>query len=237
MNYSLSIRLCVGGFSFAVHSTGSGQLLFAENVSLTGGETLAACLERGLSLSRIKDRNYERVVLYSTLPSTRLPLDEFRREDMLPLYRLTYAGTSVRYEDMHCQMLPSLEVVEIFPLQSQIEQVLRQYYPNAQIEGLYGSLLNRIAQKQQGSIQPLTFSVIIEGESLMVVLLKNGRLSYANVFHTDKEANRLYYILMVWKTLNLDQRHDVCYLYQSDEDFRKVLGKYILNVQPDTCVL
>lgn len=91
MNYSLSIRLCADGFSFLVYSLGSGQLLLQESLPCAADETLADALERGLQLPRIAGRHYERVVLYSTSPSTRVPLDEFRREDMLAVYRLTFA--------------------------------------------------------------------------------------------------------------------------------------------------
>ena len=94
LNYSLSIRLCADGFSFLVYSLGSGQLLLQESLPCAADETLADALERGLQLPRIAGRHYERVVLYSTSPSTRVPLDEFRREDMLAVYRLTFAGMS-----------------------------------------------------------------------------------------------------------------------------------------------
>ena len=122
LNYSLSIRLCTDGFSFLVYSLGSGQLLLQENLHCVEDETMSDTLERGLSLPRIRGRHYERVVLYSSSPSTRVPLDEFRREDMLAVYRLTFAGTAPRPEDMCFQVLPSLDVVEIFTLQSSIEK-------------------------------------------------------------------------------------------------------------------
>lgn len=237
ISYRLSIRLCADGFSFLVNSNDSGQLLFCVNVHQTEGESLAESLERGLQQPRIKGRVYERVILYSTLPSTRLPLDEFRREDMLAVYRMTFAGTQIRYEDMRCQVLSALEVVEVFPLHSQVEQALHKYYPNALIQGIYGSMLERVAQMQQGSTMPVAFNVVLDGDMMLIAVLKNGRLSYANVFKTKRDADRLYYTLLVWKILELDTWHDHCLLYGATDEFQKMVGQYLYNIQTDKCVL
>lgn len=230
LNYSLSIRLCTDGFSFLVYSLGSGQLLLQENLLCAKDETLAETLERGLLLPRITGRHYERVVLYSTSPSTRVPLDEFRREDMLAVYRLTFAGISPRPEDMCFQVLPSLDVVEIFTLQSSIVDVLKSHYPSAMVQGYYGTMLSQVAEMQQGSILPVSAHVIIVDGGLMISVLKKGRLHFANVFRASGNADKLYFILYVWKTLSLDAWHDSCTLYGADEDLYNEVCQYLAHV-------
>ncbi|MBR2457774.1 MAG: DUF3822 family protein [Bacteroidaceae bacterium] len=231
MNYSLSIRLCTDGFSFLVYSLGSGQLLLQESLPCAEGETLADALERGLQLPRIAGRHYERVVLYSTSPSTRVPLDEFRREDMLAVYRLTFVGTSPRPEDMCFQVLPSLDVVEIFTLPYSVAETLKSHYPSAMVQGLYGTMLSQVAEMQQGSTLSVSAHAIMLDGGVMIAVLRKGRLHFANVFRAAGNADKLYFILYAWKTLSLDAWHDSCTLYAASEDLYNELCQYLAHVE------
>ena len=231
LNYSLSIRLCTDGFSFLVHSLGSGQLLLQESVHCTQEENLAEALERGLELPRVRGRQYERVILYSTSPSTRVPLDEFRREDMLAVYRLTFAGVAARPEDMRFQVLPGLDVVEIFTIPTTVAESLRRYYPSAMVQGLYGTMLCQVAEMQQGSTLPVSYHAIVLDGGIMIAVLRHGCLHYANVFHAPSNADRLYFVLYVWKTLYLDAWHDSCTLYGADDDLYNNVCQYLANVE------
>ena len=230
LNYSLSIRLCTDGFSFLVYSLGSGQLLLQESLPCAKDETLPEALERGLQLPRIAGRHYERVVLYSTSPSTRVPLDEFRREDMLAVYRLTFAGISPRPEDMCFQVLPSLDVVELFTMQPSIVETLKSHYPSAMVQGLYGTMLSQVAEMQQGSTLSVSVHAIMVDGGVMIVVLRKGHLHFANVFRAAGNADKLYFILYVWKTLSLDAWHDSCTLYGANEDLYNDLCQYLAHV-------
>jgi hypothetical protein len=231
LSYSLSIRLCTDGFSFLVHSLGSSQLLLQENLHCTQDETMAEALERGLQLPRVRGRQYERVILFSTSPSTRVPLDEFRREDMMAVYRLTFAGVSVRPEDICFQVLPSLDVVEIFLINSSVVETLRRYYPSAMVQGFYGSMLSHVAEMQQGSTLPISYHAIVLEGGIMIVVLRQGRLQFANVFRALGHADKLYFILYVWKTLALDAWHDLCSLYGADEKLYDEVCQYLSHVE------
>lgn len=237
LNYSLSIRLCTDGFSFLVYSLGSGQLLLQENLRCQPDESMAEALERGLLLPRVNGRHYERVVLYSTSPSTRVPLDEFRREDMVAVYRLTFAGMFPRPEDMCFQVLPTLDVVEIFTLPATIVEALKSHYPSAMVQGLYGTMLSQVAEMQQGSTLPVSAHVIMVDGGLMMCVLRRGKLHFANVFRASGNADKLYFILYVWKTLGLDAWHDSCTLYGAGEELYNEVCQYLANVDMRNLVL
>ncbi len=231
LNYSLSIRHCTDGFSFLVYSIGSGQLLLQEVLRCNEGETMAETLDRGLQLPRICGRKYERVTLLSIAPSTRVPLDEFRREDMLAVYRLTFSGTTPRPEDICYQVLPGLDVVEIFPMPLSIVEALHRHYPGAQVQGLCGTILSRVADMQQGSTHPVSVHVVVmDGGGLLIAVLRHGRLHFANVFRANANADKLYFILYVWKTLGMDAWHDSCTLYNADEELYDNVRQYLGQV-------
>lgn len=231
LSYSLSIRQCADGFSFLVHSVGSGGLVMQEDVHCRETESMPQTLERGLQMPRIRGRQYERVALFSTSPSTRIPLDEFRREDMLALYRVTFSGLRVKPEDIRCQVLPNLEVVELFTLQNQVEAVLRTYYPSAVVQGLYGSYLRYIASINQGSFLPVSFHAMMVEGGLFVVVLRQGKLSFANVYRAEADADKLYFMLYVWKLIGLDVWHDHCTLYGASDNLYDQVRQFLANVQ------
>lgn len=211
---------------------GSGQLLLQESLRCNEGETMAEAMERGLSLPRVCGRQYERVTLFSTSPGTRVPLDEFRRDDMLAVYRLTFTGMSPRPEDMCYQVLPGLDVVEIFPMPPAIIEALHRHYPSAQVQGLYGAMLCRVADMQQGSTRTVSVhAIVLDGGGIMMAVLRHGRLHFANVFRAAANADKLYFILYVWKTLGMDAWHDSCTLYNADEELYEDLSQYLSQVE------
>lgn len=237
VSYSLSIRHHADGFSFYVHSTGSGTEILREDIKKQDGEEAHAALERGLCSKRISRHGYERVNMLVATPSTRLPLDEFRRDDMLAIYRTVFHDTTARREDIRFQVLPALEVVELFTLSPQIEHTLHLHYPGAVIQGLYGSVLQHISEIQQGSTMPLSFHAIPLEDQVLIVQLRQGRLTYANTFQATRPEDQLYYILYTWKLFELDTHHDVCTIYNASKELLALTRDFIVNVRDNTLEL
>ncbi len=237
ISYSLSIRHHADGFSFYVRSTGSGTEILHEDIRQQDGEEAHVTLERGLCSKRIAIHGYERVNLLVATPSTRLPLDEFRRDDMLAVYRTAFHGTTAKREDMRFQVLPSLEVVELFTLSPQIEDTLHRHYPSAVIQGLYGTVLQHISEIQQGSTEPLSFHAIPLEDQILIVQLRQGRLIYANTFQATLPEDQLYFILYIWKLFELDVHHDTCTLYNAPKELLSLTRDFIVNVRSNTMVL
>ena len=237
LNYSLSIRHHADGFSFYVQSTESGSVILQEDIKLQDGEEAHTALERGLSSKRISGHCYERVNMLVATPSTRLPLDEFRRDDMLAIYRTAYHGTKAKREDMKFQVLPALEVVELFTLSPQIEATLHQHYPSAVIQSLYGTVLQHISESQQGSTKPLSFHAISLDNQIFIIQLQRGHLTYANAFQATKPEDQLYFLLYIWKLFNLDAHHDTCTLYNTKKELLTLARDFIANVQTKTIPL
>ena len=64
--------------------------------------------------------DYDEVNVYADYPSTRIPLDEFRSEEAQALYRLTFGNDSLTGMNMHYEMLPALETIEVFVIDAEI---------------------------------------------------------------------------------------------------------------------
>ena len=107
----LSIRIYSDGFSF---STPQSQ----KDVKAAHGKSLHEALEEAFAANALVRPDYEEVNIYADYPSTRIPLDEFRSEEAQALYRLTLGQDSLTGMKMHYEMLPALEVIEVFAIES-----------------------------------------------------------------------------------------------------------------------
>ena len=219
----LSIRIYSDGFSFYTpHSQ--------KDVKVTKGETLNDVLEEAFRTNALLRPDYDEVHIYADYSSTRIPLDEFRSEEAQALYRLTFGKDSLQGMNMHYEMLPALEVIEVFVVDTEIEATILRHYPHASIHSYFGQLMNKMLSKdkrQRGTEKRLY--VHSNGSQLFMFTYENGKLQFANSFEATTLSNQLYFLLYVWKQLGMDQRNDVCMLLSKDKTLEAELRKYITH--------
>ena len=90
---SLSIRLRADGFSFFVCDLQTSSLIRGEHFLQSDSLSLADQLSRELSRPDYFNRQIDQCFVLVSTPSTRVPLEEFRREDAAALYEFTIAST------------------------------------------------------------------------------------------------------------------------------------------------
>ena len=219
----LSIRIYSDGFSFSTpHSH--------KEVTAKKGESLKEALEGAFKTNALLRPDYDEVHIYADYSSTRIPLDEFRSEEAQALYRLTFGKDSLQGMNMHYEMLPALEVIEVFVVDAEIEATILRHYPHASIHSYFGQLMNKMLSKdkrQRGTEKRLY--VHSNGSQLFMFTYENGKLQFANSFEATTLSNQLYFLLYVWKQLGMDQRNDVCMLLSKDKTLEAELRKYITH--------
>ena len=219
----LSIRIYSDGFSFYTpHSQ--------KDVKVKKDETLNDVLEEAFRTNALLRPDYDEVHIYADYSSTRIPLDEFRSEEAQALYRLTFGKDSLQGMNMHYEMLPALEVLEVFVVDAEIEATILRHYPHASIHSYFGQLMNKMLSKdkrQRGTEKRLY--VHSNGSQLFMFTYENGKLQFANSFEATTLSNQLYFLLYVWKQLSMDQRNDVCMLLSKDKTLETELRKYITH--------
>ena len=219
----LSIRIYSDGFSFYTpHSQ--------KDVKVKKDETLNDVLEEAFRTNALLRPDYDEVHIYADYSSTRIPLDEFRSEEAQALYRLTFGKDSLQGMNMHYEMLPALEVIEVFVVDAEIEATILRHYPHASIHSYFGQLMNKMLSKdkrQRGTEKRLY--VHSNGSQLFMFTYENWKLQFANSFEATTLSNQLYFLLYVWKQLSMDQRNDVCMLLSKDKTLEAELRKYITH--------
>ena len=226
--YRLSIRLFSDGFSLSILYTADNSLVQKEDVTADGATPLYQMLEKALKRPHLMEYTFQDVELLVLSPSTCVPLEHFRREEVFPLYNLTFPSLNVSKKEVHYQILPSLEVVELFSVNQQILQTIQAIYPDVTINSLEGRAIETIAntdKKKQG--RDVHFYVMIAPENMLVCCFKEQQLYYASTFNVNNDSDRLYYIIGVWKSLQMNEQTQPLYLNNASEEFMQQLQRFI----------
>ncbi|MBQ9559462.1 MAG: DUF3822 family protein [Bacteroidaceae bacterium] len=221
----LSIRIYSDGFSF---STPQSQ----KDVKAAHGKSLHEALEEAFAANALLRPDYEEVNIYADYPSTRIPLDEFRSEEAQALYRLTLGQDSLTGMKMHYEMLPALEVIEVFAIESDIEEIILRHYPHATIHSYFGQLMNRMLardKRMQGDNRRLYAHT--NGRQLFLFSYNDGKLQFANSFEASSLSNQVYFLLYAWKQLGLQQAKDTCILLDNNKELEAELRRYLKNIE------
>ena len=187
-------------------------------------------LEKTLRRPHLMEYTFQSVELLVLSPSTCVPLEYFRREEVFPLYNLTFPSLKVNKGEVHYQILPSLEVVELFSLNQQIRQTVQDIYPDVEIVSLEGRAIETIANAdrklQDDSIH---FYAMIAPKNMLICCFKEQRLYFATTYTADNDADRLYYIMGAWKNLQMDESTQPLYLNNASTELQNQAKRFIPN--------
>jgi hypothetical protein len=226
--YRLSIRLFSDGFSLSILYISDNSLVQKEDVTADGRTPLYQLLEKALRRPRLMEYTFQEVELLVLSPSTCVPLDYFRREEVFPLYNLTFPSLKVSKAEVHYQILPSLEVVELFSVNEQILQTVQSVYPDVEIVSLEGRAIETIAtadRKLQDAA--IHFYAMVAPKNMLVCCFKEQRLHFATTYTVDNDADRLYYIMGAWKSLQMNEQTQPLHLNNASEELLSQVKRFI----------
>lgn len=193
---------------------------------------MCRALEEAFKTNALLRPDYDEVDVFADYPSTRIPLDEFRSEEAQALYRLTFGPDSLAGMNMHYEMLPALEVIEVFVIATDIEVLILKHYPHATIHSYFGQLINRmLTRDKRRQDEERRLYAHCNGRQLFIFTYNQGRLQFANSFEARNTANQLYYLLFVWKQLEMRPTKDTLILIGKDKQLEQELGKYLKHIE------
>ena len=135
------------GFSFYCCSPQFLPAIENESYRFDTDSNQAAVIEKALSTSNLLKRNYTTVQCIIAGPSIQIPLEYFRKEEATAFYQLSYAETEAR--KTYYNILPSLEIAEVFTVDKTVEEVLRQHFPQIRFFHIHTMLLEKMVPPTQ----------------------------------------------------------------------------------------
>lgn len=234
--YILSIRIFADGFSFLVTQAGSGDLMHREDIRGVEGDKASTALYEMLNSQQIKRYIYNNVRAIVESPSTTVPSEVLEGEEAKVLYQTVYPKADLLNNNLLSEQRAELGVTELFTLSKSLNKILLDAYPDIHITCQQAILFDQVLQLSRLQQRPEKdlFFAHIQNEGLHIIALHNGKLSFANTFPADNIMNTLFFMLSVWKELQLDAKQNVCHISGEKKlasQLSEQTAQYIVHVE------
>ncbi len=238
-SYSLSIRLAADGFSFYVNNPSSLLFVQHEEHRYAEGRPAVDTLAEALQTSALLKREFSSVRVLVNAPTAHIPLDVFKQDEAELLYRLTFADGTPREEHIFYNVSARPEMVTVAALPADVYALLHERYPTLRLFStdctLMAALLSYDTTPAKAKGRRLYVYLHEDGMNLYVP--EEGKLLFANSFDCTPTADRMYFVLNVWRELQLDARRDTCLLLGSAPAvvaLHEPLTRYLQNIEMPT---
>lgn len=209
--YSLSIRIHADGFSFYSCNPQTDKGFKKEDYFLLPDSTLSEMVLAAIEKSMlIHERQYAQFNLLIPSPITHVPMELFRKEEAEILFKNSHHTQANHSMQVLYNILPRLEIVEIFHIEEKLYTQIQKLMPNIRIYAQNSMILEKIAGYQFQYDEHKKLYVYSCDKKLLLFHLNNNKLIFANEFTAESYQSALYLLLNVWKTLKLDAYTDEC---------------------------
>lgn len=219
--YTLSIRLSTDGFSFSVFNPmGDGELSFFDR-EVDEGLSLTANLKQTFREVEWLNRPYRRVnILMADKRFAFIPLEFFEDEQAEIVFYHNHPKREnelVQYNILHKN-----NIVVLFGMDKSACIFLREQYPDAKFYSQASSFIEFFSMKSRlGNCRKMYAH--LRKDAIDVYGYERGRLLLANSFACKETADRIYYLLYIWKQFGFEQERDELHLTGALHDKEQLL--------------
>ncbi len=229
--YTLSIRLSTDGFSFSAYNPLSDHSFYYSPYKINRSLSMVANLKEMLRQNEPLKLPYKRIRIY-TAENNYMPVPaELFKEEEAETFYLQGNSKDERKLILH-NTLPKANIVMLYSLDKAVHQFLKEQYPNATFYSIASPLTAYLAEKSYlGNSRKLY--AYMHGKVVTVFGFDRGKLLLLNSFLCKQTDDYVYYLLYVWKQLELDQNRDELHLtgnIPSKEILVHNLRKYLRQV-------
>ena len=161
-------------------------------------------------------------------PCTRLPLNQFDRADAATVLQyLVPAKPEEPPRTALYNVLPELEVVEIFGIETALYEELKSLYPRHRFLGINSMVLETMWRHDRslGNANRRMYAWQ-HGKNMLVFYFSDEGLHSANTYTIENVDYAIYYALMMWRVYGLDPERDEC-LVIGDEAIAQGLQMFL----------
>ncbi|KAA6349547.1 hypothetical protein EZS27_003058 [termite gut metagenome] len=230
----LSIRLGTDGFSFTIHSPSNKQpeaFLHKEGVSSL---PFIDNLKQVFSELDFLNHPYRQVRILLVSPRfTTVPLNLFDEKQMEPVFDYNYLR--IENEIVLYNVLKENDIVLLFGIDKNVYQYLIEQYPQANVYSHITPLIEYFSGCDYGAENNFSrkMYIALHEQSMDICCFEYKRPIFINSFEYQHIDDCIYYILHIWKQINLNQETNNLYLIGTMPDKERLLRelkRYILHV-------
>ncbi|MEG1564315.1 MAG: DUF3822 family protein [Bacteroides sp.] len=229
--YTLSIRLSTDGFSFSIYNPIHDDDLSFFEKEVDASLSLTANLKQAFRELEFLNHRYKRInILITGKRFTFVPLELFEDDQAETIFYYNHPrreGETIQYN-----ILKKHNLVVVFGMDKSTFLFLNERYPDAYFYSQASPLTEYFSMRSRlGNNKKLYAS--LRKDAIDVYCYERGHLLLANSFECKQTADRIYYLLYVWKQLDFDQKRDELHLtglLKDKETLTRELRKFILQV-------
>ena len=230
----LTIRVGNNTLSFTItDQAGSEQALQYEPYVVKSGISMAANLREAFK-TFAREFDLPKVCVLINTHVLMVPIEQFQEAYATTLYLHTFPRCEkdvVRYN-----VLPQLNAVCIFCINKDLLMVLTDHFSDVQLMHVMVPVWNSLHQRSFTGHRSKIYGYFHD-KQLDIFSFQQNRFKFCNSFETSRSYDSLYFLLYVWKQLNLKPEHDEIHIVGDipDQDWlleetRKYVKKvYLIN--------
>ena len=208
--YTLSIRLSADGFSFSVFNPLNENELFFFDRKVEESLSLTANLKQTFREVEWLKHPYRRVnILMAGKRFTLVPLEFFEDEQTEMLFYHNHPKRE--NEVIQYNILRKNNTVVLFSMDKSARSFLCEQYPNVRFYSQASSFIEHFSSKSRLGNNRKMY-VHLRKDAAELYCYDRNHLLLANSFECKQTADRIYYLLYIWKQLGFEQERDELHL-------------------------
>jgi hypothetical protein len=234
-NYHLSIQADLSGFSFCILDIkrrlyiGLRSHTFEKIYSI---EDYANKLTEAFKEDKLLDCQYKSIsFIYLSQKSTLIPDSFFDKENLRAYFEFNLNLNEL--DEIHYNFLSEISAFNIFAIPNYIVNEIIGRFENVKLFHQATPFIKTIFKNKDNKENKCVF-VNMNNKFLDIAVTAENRLCLYNTFQFQNEADLLYFVLYIYKQLNLNTRKNKLFISgeQSDNiEYYSALKKYITTVR------
>lgn len=151
-------------------------------------------------------------------PCTVVPLAQFREEEQDDTYQTVFSHADLQSHRVCRMEVKQLGVVVLFSVPRDEYEAFKAEYPKGEVVNTFAQVMASAADFfRHDAPEGQSLLAYVNKEKIYLYSIIEGELKFANSFDLESEENAIYYLLSVWKVLQLEMHQDNCFIAGEDE--------------------
>lgn len=203
----MTIRVGHNALSFAMPDE-KGDVHFSP-YEVKSSVSVAANLREAFKTNTLLQSAGERVRVLVDSPVLVVPVELFDKKDIEPSYHYTYPGLS--QEIVTYNVLPDLNAVAVFSIGKDLRLVIDDHFREVRLISAMSPVWRYLHERSFATTRQKLYGYFHE-QRVEVFAYQQNRFRFCNSFDARHAHDALYFLLYVWKQLQLRQQDDELYL-------------------------
>lgn len=201
----LSIRISRDALLFATYNPTLDPQLEYEPYVNNSRISIAANLREAVKEVNLALQTYYRVHVMLDAPSLLVPLEEFQEDTVEALYQHSFPYKD--NEEVTYNVLPYLNAVSVFSINKDLNLVLKDNFRTFHLFTTAAPVWHHLHTRSFTGVHRKLYGYFHD-KILEIFCFNQNRFKFANSYEAPHSHDAIYFLLYVWKQLNMDAEKD-----------------------------